>query len=217
MLNNEIRIFHAVMKYFVHEFGYDRVESYWPVGQHSDRTVPNPILSHKCDCKKTLSRVCQLTSHMSQVETKWSPFVWIPVAVACFFAVIFTSIILEKERKKRKSESILFTTKYVKLYSFWCLICGPISSVSLLLSFFNGFCHLFWYICVAVSMIQVVFLGFYQLSRLYYCFSQNQVYSNKGYPNSCFSLCISLVFFWFYLVGFIQYTHTLSQFLLIVV
>ena len=29
-------------------------------------------------------------------------------------------------------------------------------------------------------------MGFYQLSRLYYCFSKNKIYSNKAYPNYLF-------------------------------
>ena len=129
------------------------------------------------------------------MHTKLSPLIWIPVAVVGLFETILTSIILHKERQKRKLSNTLFTTKYLKLWSYCCIICGPTISVSLTLSFFSPFCYFIWYIQFLASFIQSIFLGYYQLSRLYYCFSQNQVYSNNGYPNWLFIImyCMGLL------------------------
>ena len=41
-------------------------------------------------------------------------------------------------------------------------------------------------------------MEYYQLSRLYYCFSSTKIYSNKGYPNWLFTIMftgMAIIFF----------------------
>ena len=39
--------------------------------------------------------------------------------------------------------------------------------------------------------LQTLFLGYYQLSRLYYCFANSQIHSNKGYSDAVFMIMYS--------------------------
>eukprot|EP01084_Bolivina_argentea_P007980 14935_1 len=41
-------------------------------------------------------------------------------------------------------------------------------------------------------MIQLIFMGYYQLSRLHYCFSSSQVHSKQGYPDWLFIIMYSV-------------------------
>merc|ERR1719356_1716230 len=58
-------------------------------------------------------------------------------------------------------------------------IVNSVRFVPILCSFSTSFLH-------SILWTQAVFMGFYQISKLYYCFSQNQIYSKKGYPNWLF-------------------------------
>lgn len=63
-----------------------------------------------------------------------------------------------------------------------CFYCGPLATMLLILSVFPGLCVLQYTGSAIVFGTQYVFMGFYQLSRLYYCFSIEQVHHDRGYP-----------------------------------
>ena len=93
----------------------------------------------------------------------------------------------------------LFTSKYTSLFSILSMI---FSSLNPLFGLFTH-CPLFCGYAILLSMngfvSAITAFGYYQLARLYYCFSQNQSHSNKGYSNKLFffmylSCTISYIF-----------------------
>ena len=119
-----------------------------------------------------------------------TPSEWIPTTIIASIGTMTTFSILIKERAKRKLSSTTFITKYLEYTSYGCIIAGFISSFALLLLPFNGFCFFVGFVHVFIFSTQATLMGFYQLSRLYYCFSKTQVYSNKGYSSWVFILMV---------------------------
>ena len=120
------------------------------------------------------------------MSTHREPEEWIGQSLPGAPLLIITSYIFKRECMKIRSGQATYTTNYLKLWSVLCLLCGPIQGLSTLLRYMDGLCYITWYIRHITLMLQPIFMGFYQLSRLYYCFSQNQVYSDKGYPSYLF-------------------------------
>ena len=119
-------------------------------------------------------------------EIIWSPSEWIPGAIISIIATIITSRILRNEIHKRKKPDTTFTTKSLQYSSLLSMICGVLSNVSGALNEINGLCifmHLLWSVMFGM---QAILMGLYQLSRLYYCFSNTNIHSNKGYPQWVF-------------------------------
>ena len=93
---------------------------------------------------------------------------------------------------KIRSGNAKYTTKYLKLWSLLCIGSGPIIALCQILRFINGTCLFVYYIRILLGLWQSVFMGNYQLSRIYYCFSRNQVHSNQGYPNYIFIIMFGI-------------------------
>lgn len=114
------------------------------------------------------------------MSTLVGPDRWIPLSVAGFIGLIINSMILKWEYQTRTSTSTIFTSKSARIYSMGCLIFGVIHSFTACTQFFDGFCFINDRLWSVMLSIQGIFLGYYQLTRLQYCFSQSNVYSNKG-------------------------------------
>lgn len=93
-----------------------------------------------------------------------------------------TNIIVYSEISKRQLPTTKFSSKYLCFTSAVCIWCGPISSLLLILSVVPGFCMMRLIGSAMVLSTQFQFMSFYQLSRLHYCFSNQQLRANKGYP-----------------------------------
>ena len=122
------------------------------------------------------------------------PEEWIP---ARFVYAVNTSIIiliLIKEYKKRKQASTKFTTKSLQYLSSICMIAALLTNVLFVLPPFNGFCFVKISFCLFSLGIHASFMSFYQLYRLYYCFSNKSIHSTKGYPKGVFNImtCIGI-------------------------
>ena len=116
-----------------------------------------------------------------------SLYEWLSACIVGFVALTINLYMLKMECKKRKSiDNAQFTTKSSQINSLLCMICGVIHSFSIFTAYFDGFCFFSPNVYASSIGIQAAFMGFYQLDRLSYCFSQSQVYSNKGYPKSVF-------------------------------
>ena len=72
------------------------------------------------------------------------------------------------------------------MWSLVCLISALISSLLSAVSYFNGICHFGSFLYYLFGAFTFSSLGFYQLSRLYYCFANDQIHSDKGYPKLVF-------------------------------
>ena len=144
------------------------------------------------------------------MSTHRDPEEWIGQSLPGVLLLMITTYLLKCEFMKIKSGQATYTTKYLKLWSVLCLLCGPIQGLCTLLRYMDGFCYFTWYIRQITPMLQPIFIGFYQLSRLYYCFSQNQVYSDKGYSSYLFIAMFIIgaaLFLWI-----VQYPLTSSGF-----
>ena len=115
-----------------------------------------------------------------------SPYYWITLSVIYLLFCFTNLLILKSEYHQRNDSSITFTTKWLKIFSMSCIICGFINPVFSLLGFVPYVCVLSEFINILATILEPLFMGYYQLSRLYYCFSNNQIHSNKGYPKCLF-------------------------------
>eukprot|EP01084_Bolivina_argentea_P178886 309173_1 len=131
----------------------------------------------------------------------FEPIQWIPLSVLGLLVMIINIIILQHEVfAVWKAGLAIFTTKYLKIWSFLCMCCPPIIGLTVFLQHFNGFCYFMWYISAITIYIQPLFVGFYQLSRLYYCFAKSQVHSDHGYSRNLFIVMYSIGIIWFFSV-----------------
>ena len=73
-----------------------------------------------------------------------------------------------------------------------CIASGITFGVFWFLTNMNGFCIFGEWICISCMTLQALVMGFYQLSRLYHCFSNDKIHSNKGYPRSLFIVMYTL-------------------------
>ena len=74
---------------------------------------------------------------------------------------------------------------------------GPVVTLFLAASYIPGFCIINYALSIPAALGQSFAMQCYQLSRLYYCFSKNQVHSDKGYANWLFISLASLLIIWF--------------------
>ena len=115
------------------------------------------------------------------------------LSVICFNIAI--SIFFRERRNRRKPDSVV-SAKYLSLFSYLCIIMCPISTAVYIGTFLPPFCMFYEYLAPPVAYIQFAAMECYQLSRLYYCFSRNQVHSTRGYPNWMFITLFSVLSIW---------------------
>ena len=116
------------------------------------------------------------------------PEEWITSTLLGLIVVIINFTLLKKEWNKRKSKEAHFTNKQLQFSSLIMMICGVIAGLVFATSNLNGFCSFGYFSIFFIAYFQGFALEWYQLARLYYCFSRNKVYSNKGYPTWIFVL-----------------------------
>ena len=122
----------------------------------------------------------------------YSPIQWVPITLTCGIFSMINFIMLKSEISSRKASTTKFTTKSLKYSSISCISFGFLSLFTLFLSHFDGFCHFGILLKDIFVQIQLLSMGFYQISRLYYSFSNEQIHSNKGYPKWLFNLMITI-------------------------
>ena len=120
-----------------------------------------------------------------------TPILWIPHLLAGILGFALTASILQSERRRRRFSNTLFADKYLQFTSAGCLWFGVITTTLVCLNIVPGFCVMKCALLIALST-QFMFLGLYQLARLYSCFSKEMVHSDKGYPLWVFVLMIAV-------------------------
>ena len=119
--------------------------------------------------------------------------VWVADSIVSFVCTLIQVWLLKKELNLIRNGSANYTTPYLRLWVLLCISSGILSTASRMLRYFPGVCHFAYFLIFSVgSASQPVFMGFYQLSRLYYCFSQSNVYSDKGYPQWLFYIMFTI-------------------------
>eukprot|EP01084_Bolivina_argentea_P270697 460353_1 len=104
---------------------------------------------------------------------------WIPVCILGLFTLIINGFILMKEIQKRKAGNVTFASKFLSFWSFLCILLGVLNGLVTFTRYFDEFCYFMWYFQEIFFSNQAVIMGFYQLSRLSYCFSKNKMYPNN--------------------------------------
>ena len=124
----------------------------------------------------------------------WS---WPIFCVIGFIAMTIHIVMSYKEFKKRTSPqtNVLFISKWLKRFSTVCFLCGILSGFLAMIQLLPGICYIGWHIKQIIIHTQGVSMGFFQLSRLYYCFSQSTSYSDLGYSNKLFIIMYGIGIF----------------------
>ena len=138
--------------------------------------------------------------HCSTMKTKTVevPLVHWLLAMAMsftFFMICVTILGREKRNRQRQPTGNIVPSKLLSIFSYCCILLGPFNALWSCWRFLPGFCYttrFFW----SLSHSQFVAMECYQLSRLYYCFSRNQVHSDKGYPNWIFIFMFTVLVIW---------------------
>ena len=123
------------------------------------------------------------------VSLSFGPFYWGSWFLIGCIGTIICGCILKSEYEKRTS-GVTFTSQYLRIFSSITIWNGFISAILAILRLLPGFCLMDYSAIALLSGSQFVSMGFYQLSRLHYCFSNVQVHHNRGYPLWIFVLMI---------------------------
>ena len=116
---------------------------------------------------------------MATQEWTAPPKIWISCTVIHFMIFIFNLYISGLDRQKRQQWDLPSAPKYMSFFSNLCISLGPPYGLCLTLQYLNGVCLISRNIDLIVWFGQLAAMEGFQLSRLYYCFSQQQVHSNK--------------------------------------
>ena len=150
-----------------------------------------------CYSRASLQTFSQKTLQ-TMAEVVIAPTYWISWQVLSILFTVIHLFIVKHEIKKRKNPSAKFTTKSLKYTSISCIVSGFLANISWLLQWFNGLCLFMPWLGSLFMYIQYLSMGFYQLSRLYYSFANNQIHSDKGYPIWIFIIMVIFGIFSFF-------------------
>ena len=103
------------------------------------------------------------------------PITWIFASAIGLCTFIINGLIFKKEWKKRKSKEINFTYIYLQIFSLITIVSGVLDGLFISIASINIFCHFSYQMVYIFSGIQTLFMRFYQLSRLFYCFSSKKI------------------------------------------
>ena len=120
------------------------------------------------------------------------PGEWITLSILGLIATTLNIRILFKEYTKRQLQDIQFTTKWLRIHSLISHMFGIGYAITWTVDYLPFTCYFSAPLQFTCGTSQLLFIGFYQLSRLYYSFSKSNVYSNKGYRNWVFITMFSI-------------------------
>lgn len=139
-------------------------------------------------------------SFVVNMET-WSfdiPLLYWPVSMGISLLCFAVATTMElRERQKRESPDHTIPTKYLSVFSYLCIAMAPINAILGAAAYVPGLCVIASFLRAPGVCFQIVVMECYQLSRLYYCFSRDQVHSDKGYPKWVFVVLFKVLILWF--------------------
>jgi len=142
-------------------------------------------------------------SNVSLNEISWT--LWMMASVT---GTIITGLILWRETRKRDDDACTFGSNALRITSIVCMWSGLGVNICLIIWVLPGFCLMDSIPGAITFAMQFISLGFYQLSRLHYCFSRDRVYSHKGYPFWAFIVmivaAILMIFWWLFNVIIVE-------------
>ena len=126
------------------------------------------------------------------LDDVYPAYAWITQASITLTIAIANGIILKKEIYQRKNTEILFVSIYIKYFPLSCLFSGLLTGIFGTTLYIPGLCYFSLQLFIISMTCQAVSMGFFQLSRLYYCFSRLQTHSKSGYPNYVFYIMFGI-------------------------
>ena len=123
-------------------------------------------------------------AHFSTVSLPLST--WMVPTIFALICFIITCRIQHLEANNRQKQKSLFVSKWLRIWSSLCIKIAPMICIVQSLQYVYGLCHFCEILVSMLNPLQPLAMGYYQLSRIYYCFARDQVYSAKGYPNWLF-------------------------------
>lgn len=96
--------------------------------------------------------------------------------------------ILDREHRRRHDENIKLPTKSLAIWSYLVIAIAPIYPILRPMQYIDDICRPASITVQAAATFQFLFMQYFQLSRLHYCFSEQQVRSRNGYPRWVFVL-----------------------------
>ena len=122
----------------------------------------------------------------------FDPIAWITPVLLALLQMGVTCHLLANERQKRRSGSATLTTASLRRWSLLCIAFAPAVGLCVFLQYFQGFCYFAHLIHHIAGPCQAICMGFFHLSRLFYCFSSSQTYSANGYSQLTFAVMYCL-------------------------
>lgn len=126
------------------------------------------------------------------MTTSYDPIVWVPCLIAAAITFAISASLLQSDLRQRNSGTTHFTTTYLRVFSLINLCSGFLATLLSTIRYIPGLCLIdngCYFIAVS---FQVAAMGFYQLSRLYYCFNNQQIHRQDGYPTFVFIIMITM-------------------------
>ena len=124
-------------------------------------------------------------------------FYWSNSMVISLLCFVIATAIKYREKRKRKHPDNIVPSKYLFAFSYLCIFMGPIITMFGAVSYLPALCLISAHLRGPSLFLQIMAMECYQLSRLHYCFSRDQIHSDKGYPQWVFTVLFSVLVMWF--------------------
>ena len=118
---------------------------------------------------------------------------WLPICITALIFEIISLCILRSEIYRRRIASAKFPNRFLKHSSILCMVFSFLCQFFWMLYGFPGACTFVGYIGFSCILLSGHSMGLYQVSRLYYCFSDSQIYSKRGYSKPVFIIMYTLI------------------------
>ena len=126
-----------------------------------------------------------------ELVLNFRPLYWICTLLIGVLGAPINGYLLLKEIRKRRDGFANFASKYMRIFSVSTLRSGFIAALFVALPVFPRFCYLDLSGKAIVFGFPIQCMAWYQLSRLHYCFSNEQIHNRNGYPLSLFIVLIA--------------------------
>ena len=138
-------------------------------------------------------------------------WLWLLSTGISFLCCIIGGCILHRERQKRQQPDHITVSKHLSASSYLCIALGPINSFSRIISYLPGLCYVYDILGGPLGILQNSAMEYYQLSRLYYCFSRKQIHSKVGYRNWVFVVLFCLMVIWYISMTIVEFAELTTE------
>ena len=109
---------------------------------------------------------------------------WIPPVIASAVCAGMHLYILIMDNSSKKAHGTVFINRWMKVLPTVTIVSGMIQGLVGSIAYFQYICNVAHLFGTIATSTQIVSMGFYQLSRLNYCFSQSKVSMENKYRDN---------------------------------